>query len=174
MEAKTRVFSSGPINRPIPDTVGIAGVEIAPSFKVEAKGRVRDVSYRVRVTHPNAEQLELGASHAPSGGVLRLAKLKEHGTLLDPVGADLGAGGYGCDGASFTVFDDQAPTPILQGAPPFLGSFAPVTPLSVMNGTQLRGRWYLDVLDITEGGVGTIECWQVKIRYTPAKKRQKR
>jgi hypothetical protein len=172
--AKTRVFSSGSINRPIPDTVGRMGVEIGPSIKIEAKGRVRHVSYRVRISHPKAQQLELGASHIPSGGVLRLANLKEHGTLLDPEGADFGAGGYGCDGASFTVFDDQAPMPIQQGAPPFLGPFAPVTPLAAMNGTQLRGRWYLDVLDFTEGGTGTIVCWQVKIRYTPAKKHRSR
>lgn len=41
------------------------GAEIAPSIKVEARGTVRDVNVAVRITHPNAREIELGASHIP-------------------------------------------------------------------------------------------------------------
>jgi hypothetical protein len=169
--AKTKVFSSGPINRPIPDPVGGLGAEIAPNIKVLAKGRVLDVNVAVRISHPVARQLDLGASHIPSGGVFRGAILKEHGTLAAPQGADFGGGAPGCRGASFTVFDSKAPTSILEGVPPFAGTYSPLTPLSVFNRTQLRGRWYLDLLDTEPGGAGTVDCWQLKIRYKPAKKR---
>lgn len=106
--------------------------------------------------------------------MLKGTKLKEHGTLQDPAGADFGAGSAGCKGATFTVFDDQAPTSILVGSPPLLGSFAPLEPLAALNRTQLRDRWYLDVLDFSPGGAGVIDCWQMKIRYTPAQRKGKR
>jgi hypothetical protein len=172
--AKTKVISSGPLKRVIPDPSGGLGAEIAPSIKVEARGRVRDVDVLVRIAHPNSREIELGASHIPGGGVLRATKLKEHGTLADPAGADFGAGGSGCVGATFTVFDDASTASILAAAPPFIGRFAPLEPLAVLNGSQLRGRWYLDVLDFSPGGTGVIECWQMKIRYTPAPKKRRK
>jgi hypothetical protein len=168
---KTRVFSSGPINRPIPDVVGIAGVEIAPSIRVLARGRVRDVNVAVRISHPRARDLDLDASHIPGDGVLTGTHLKEHGSLADPLGADFGGGAAACNGASFTVFDSQAPTSILDAAPPFVGTFSPLMSLATFNRTQLRGRWYLDILDTEPGAAGTINCWKLKITYKPPKRR---
>ncbi len=40
-EAKLRTFSSGTINRPIPDTVGGTGEEIGPSIRLKTRGRVK-------------------------------------------------------------------------------------------------------------------------------------
>jgi hypothetical protein len=163
--AKTKTFSSGNINRAIPDQVGTLGVEIAPSFKIERRGKVRDVNVAVRISHPDPRDLEIGASVIPAAGVLREVRLKEIGQLNQPAGADLGAGAPACKGALYTVFDSQAPTSILQGAPPFAGRFAPVEPLSAFNGAQLLGRWYLDLLDTSPGDAGVLNCWQVTIRY---------
>jgi subtilisin-like proprotein convertase family protein len=40
------------------------------------------------------------------------------------------------------------------------------------NGMQLRGRWYLDLLDTNPGDAGVLHCWQLTIRYKPAKRRK--
>jgi len=167
---KVKTFSSGPINRAIPDPVGGTGFEIAPSIKVQRKGRVKDVNVAVRISHPDARQLEIGASSIPSGGVLRFNRLKENGQLNEPAGADFGTGAPACEGAMFTVFDSQAAIPIFGVAPPFAGRFQPATPLSVFNGSQLRGRWYLDLSDVTPGGAGILHCWQITVRYRPPPK----
>jgi hypothetical protein len=171
--AKTKVFSSGPVARAIPDPAKGFGAEIGPSIKINARGRVQDVDVAVRISHPEAWQLEIGASHIPSGGALTGMVLKEHGSLADPKGPGFGARAAGCEGATFTVFDSGAPASILQGAPPFAGVFAPIGRLSAFNRTQLRGRWYLDLLDIQEGAAGTLDCWQLKVRYKPPREKRR-
>jgi hypothetical protein len=169
-EAKTKVFSSGNVNRPIPDPAGGTGSAIAPSLKVKTRGIVKDVNVAVRISHPDARELELGASHIPAKGVLREVTLKEIGQLSEPRGADFGAGAPACAGAVFTVFDSQASTPIFGAAPPFAGSFLPSTSLRPLNG-PLEGKWFLDLLDSAPGDAGVLNCWQIVVRYKPAKKR---
>ncbi len=171
--AKTKTFSSGNINRAIPDPSPTVGFEIAPSIAIKRKGKVKDVNYAVRISHTDARDLEIGASHIPSAGGGRFIGLKEHEFLSDPLGADFGAGAPGCEGATFTVFDSQAPTPISLGSAPFAGTYSPTEPLTVFNGMQLRGRWYLDLLDTNTGDAGVLNCWQITIRYKPPKKRNK-
>lgn len=169
--AKTKTFSSGKIDRTIPDPVGLTGTEIAPYIQVRRGGRVRDVNVAVRISHPDAQELQLGVSHIPPNGVLRLGTLKDGGTLLDPIGADFGTGAPACKGAFFTVFDTQAPTSILDGAPPFAGPFSPAGTLNRFNGVRLRGKWWLDLLDVTDGDVGVLNCWRITVRYKPPRKR---
>jgi subtilisin-like proprotein convertase family protein len=171
-EAKTKVFSSGNINQPIPDPAGGSGTEIAPSFKVKTRGTVKDVNVAVRISHPDARELEIGASHIPAKGVLREVRLKEVGQLSEPKGVDFGAGAAGCQGAIFTVFDSQASTPIFGATPPFAGSFLPASSLRPLNG-PLQGKWFLDLVDSAPGDAGVLNCWQIIVRYKPEKKRQR-
>jgi subtilisin-like proprotein convertase family protein len=169
-EAKTKVFTSGNVNQPIPDP-GDGGFGIAPSFKVKTRGTVKDVNVGVRISHPDARELEIGASHFPAKGILRSVGLKEVGQLSEPPGADFGSGAPACTGALFTVFDSQASTPIFGAPPPFAGSFLPSTSLRPLNG-PLEGKWFLDLLDAVPGDTGVLHCWQITVRYKPAKKRK--
>ena len=166
-QTRTKVFSSGTINRPIPDPEGIAGIEIAQNRRVRVRGVIRDVNLAVRITHPDAQSLELGAFHATPNGVIEFVNLKERGTLLDPMGADFGTGAEACRGSVFTVFDSQSPTSITDGGPPFAGRFAPLSNLRTFNRSQLRGRWGLELLDTTDGDAGVLNCWRIRVRYKP-------
>lgn len=85
-------------------------------------------------------------------------------TLAANVG---GAGdnfGADCSDSSRTVFDDDASLSINSGGAPFIGSFRPVTPLSVFigkMGTNVNGTWHLHVVDQAALDFGSIECWSL-------------
>jgi subtilisin-like proprotein convertase family protein len=171
---KKKTFSSGNINLPIPEPVGIHASSLSSSIKVKTRGRIKDVNVAVRVTIPDDRDLEILVRGPRFNG----SRLKEHAFRNDPKGADFGAGPVSCAGTP-TTFDSQAATSILQGLPPFLGTFAPATSLNAFNGGRLQGRWTLDVMDVFRGSVdgsqfasaGVLNCWKLKVRYKPEPKR---
>jgi len=134
---KTKTFSSGNINRQIPEPLGIQAFPITSSIQVKPRGRVKDVNVAVRVTIPDDRDLEI----LVQGPTFKGARLKEHAFRNDLKGADFGAG-PACAGVS-TVFDSQATISIFQGLPPFLGSFVPRRPStgSTADSFTANGRW---------------------------------
>lgn len=96
-------------------------------------------------------------------------------SLIGPSGTNVllsannGAGsgfGVGCGPGYETTFDDAASVSILNGVPPFVGSFQPQQPLSVFklaNGTNLNGTWYLQVSDEFPGDTAELACWSLNI-----------
>lgn len=171
---KTKTFSSGNINRQIPEPVGLQAFPITSSIQVKPRGRIKDVDVAVRVTIPDDRDLEI----LVQGPTVKGARLKEHAFRNDPKGADFGAGLASCDGMP-TVFDSQATTSIFQGLPPFLGSFAPSTPLTALNRGPVHGKWTLELLDSFPGNIdgspgnpGVLNCWKLKIRYKPQRRRR--
>ena len=156
--AKSRTFSSGPINRPIPndDPVGV----FAP-IKVGKKGKVKDVNVAVRISHPNVSQLNLylfkGEKYVPLA------------TTVGTPGNDFGSGTADCNGV-FTVFDGAAPTFIQTGAPPFNGAYRPQASLGLFDGDQSKGNWKLIAYDATAGTSGNIDCWVLGMNYKKKKK----
>jgi hypothetical protein len=169
--AKTKTFSSGNLGLQIPEPVGVQSFVISSPIRVKAKGRVKDVNVSVRITIPDARDLELTFVGPTSNG----ATLKENGFLNSPKGPDFGTGPASCGGTP-TVFDSQAPVSIVQGSPPFLGSFSPATSLNTLRGGRLQGKWALELMDHfpgsidgTPGGPSVLDCWKLTIRYKPKK-----
>jgi len=60
-------------------------------------------------------------------------------TLFDGVGDGVGGDFAG------TVLDDDAITPIADGAPPFAGSYQPADPLAAFYGEDPNGAWQVDI-----------------------------
>jgi len=56
-----------------------------------------------------------------------------------------------------TIFDDEATTPFTDGTPPFTGSFIPLEPLNMFDGSSCMGTWALVVYDNNSGDVGSID-----------------
>lgn len=171
-DAKVKTFSSGNLGLQIPEPVGIQAFPISAPIRVKAKGRIKDVNVSVRITIPDDRDLEL----VVFGPTFKGFNLKDNGFLNSPKGPDFGAGPASCAGTP-TVFDSQATTSILQGQPPFLGSFAPVTSLNGFRGGRLKGRWSLELLDHFPGNIdgsagspGVLDCWKLTIRYKPTKR----
>jgi subtilisin-like proprotein convertase family protein len=100
--------------------------------------------------------------------------------LIGPDGTTITlAGGVGGSGDNFgtdcpadgndTEFDDAAPTSIVVGTAPFVGSFRPTGALSGFNGKSgaaANGTWTLRVIDNFAIDTGSIECWSLSINGT--------
>ena len=172
---KTKTFSSGNVNLQIPEPVGIESFSLSSSIQVKRRGRIKDVNVAVRVTISDDRDLEI----LVNGPTFNGARLKEHAFRNDPKGADFGAGPAGCAGLP-TLFDSQATTSVLQGIPPFLGSFVPATSLNTLNGGRLQGKWTLNIMDVFRGSVdgaqftsaGVLNCWKLTVRYKPQRRRK--
>ncbi len=169
----TKTYSNGvggdqggvPIS--IPDGAGPAPQLVRSPIKVKKlnpRGNIKDVDVSVRITHPRARDVEIYL--ASPRGVINLTS--DNGGS----GNDYGAGLDSC-GSSLTSFDSDAPTlisaPGLQA--PFIGSFAPEESLDRLN--NLGGKkatnadWSLLVEDDdATGPVGTLFCWELRIRQT--------
>ncbi len=87
-------------------------------------------------------------------------------SLISPAGTAVtlsaNNGGSG-DDYTATMFDDDAATPIVDGAPPFTGTFSPEQPLSTFNGESAHGTWTLSVSDGAGGDEGTINTFSVEV-----------
>ena len=72
---------------------------------------------------------------------------------------------FGSTNAMFgpTVFADDAANPInsVFSTAPFVGLYAPVTPLADLNGTQLAGTWTLQIQNIGGTSTGTLNSWSI-------------
>jgi subtilisin-like proprotein convertase family protein len=155
--AKSKAFSSGPINRPIPnnDPVGV----FAP-IGVGKKGTVKDVNVAVRISHPNDSQLSLYLFKGDK--YVRLA------SGVGGAGNDFGSGPADCTG-SVTIFDGAAPTFIQTGVAPFNGIFRPSESLADFNGGKTKGTWRLLAYDDTGGTSGLVNCWVLGLKYKKKK-----
>jgi hypothetical protein len=173
-QAKTikKTFSSGNLNLAVPEPFDIFQPELTSRIKVKAEGRIKDVNVAVRITTPDGRDLDIDV-YAPA---IKVARLKDHGFLSDPKGPDFGAGPPTCRGTA-TVFDSQAAAPILQGAPPFLGSYVPVNSLTGFHRGPVNGKWKLTLTDNFVGtidgmpGRATLNCWKVTVRYKPERRK---
>jgi subtilisin-like proprotein convertase family protein len=89
-------------------------------------------------------------------------------TLIAPDGTavPLATGGNGANYLG-TTFDDQATTPVANGAAPFSGSYRPMNGLAVMNGKSPNGVWRLVVADNALGSTGTLNDWSLTITTSP-------
>ncbi len=87
-------------------------------------------------------------------------------TLISPQGVRTTlASGVGGNGDDFenTVFDDEAPLSINQGAAPFAGTYAPQQALATYNDAEANGTWQLEIYDSQNGDQGTLQAWSLVV-----------
>lgn len=88
------------------------------------------------------------------------------GYLIGPTGAKIQlfqrVGGSD-DNFATTVFDDQAPVSINDGAAPFIGSFRPNGPLADFNGLDPNGVWTLQISDVAASFTGSLVGWSLHV-----------
>lgn len=158
-KTRSKLFSSGVINQPIPNNAPVG--TFAP-IGVGKRGKVKDVNVAVRISHNNVSQLHLylfkgekyvALARGPSGGG----------------NTNFGSGGADCSG-TFTVFDGAAPTFLQTAVAPYNGAYRPLESLALFNGDGSRGTWRLHVYDNAGGAAGTINCWALGLKYETKKK----
>ena len=150
--ATTGTYSSGDLSLAIPDP----GV-LESAITVPDGGPVAHLAVRVRIAHPNDDDLQVTLV-APDGTAVVLAN--------HPGGdgsADFGSGSRDCNGTS-TVFDDAAGfQPIADGTAPFAGSYRPEESFDPLIGKPVQGVWKLRVEDDNEQDAGTLLCWKLEL-----------
>lgn len=159
--------SLGGLSIPIPDGAGMQTQLVRSGISIKGlnpRGKITDVNVSVRISHPQATDIELYL--ATPRGVINLSS--DNGGA----GNDYGAGPASC-GSIQTVFDSDVPTLIsTPGVPaPFAGSFAPEESLELLNGLggkkATNSKWSLLVEDDSNANpAGTLDCWGLTIRAT--------
>jgi hypothetical protein len=120
-------------------------------------GLVADVNVSVRLDHTFDSDLQLSIFD-PAGRQVVLSQNNGGG------GDNFGTGGLTCaTTTAFTVFDDEAGTPIGAGAPPFAGSFIPDNALSLYDGRGMNGTWTFQSDDQAPVDSGTLGCVRLNI-----------
>ena len=129
----------------IPDNNGTGATS---TIAVADPAIVQDVNVTVNITHTYDHDLALSLI-TPANTPITLAAQRD------------GSG----DNYTNTVFDDEAATSILSGAPPFTGSFRPEQPLSAADGLSGAGNWRFRAVDSAGQDLGTINSWTLKLVY---------
>jgi subtilisin-like proprotein convertase family protein len=157
---KTKTYSSGDIDKVISD--------LTPAnhgFLIKTKrAKVKDINVALRVSHTSTGDLEVSLTN-PKGEKVILANV----ITLGFFDQDLGSGSEDCNG-TFTVFNDEAETPIEEGTTPYNGQFKPENPLSALDGSKLKGLWRLGVEDHVSGDDGILHCAELEVKYKKKKK----
>jgi subtilisin-like proprotein convertase family protein len=151
-----RLILRNPNPRAIPDEPNGGGV--LSKIAVRTSARIRDFDVGVRIAHNNDDELNIYLV-SPGGRFVELS------TDNGGNGNDYGAGSNSCAG-QLTTFDDEGPTRIEDGAPPYLGFFRPQTPLSRLDGKKVRGTWRLQIFDDNAGDTGVLGCWAIRVRLS--------
>jgi subtilisin-like proprotein convertase family protein len=136
--------------------------------KVKKLGTVNKVTAAVQIAHPRTFDLDLYLLHR--GTFVLLASGIANGTSTANMGS-----GTACTGG-MTLFDNKAPLFLKQGTNPFDGSFIPSDSLSAFRGELLKGKWRLVVLNQSgpQSSVGTINCFELDVKYEPKPKQRDR
>jgi len=117
---------------------------------------IHHVVVSLHLSHTVDDNLDISLI-APDGTTIDLSS--DNGGTLDDYGTS-------CLDAGRTTFSDAAAVAITAGTAPFVGTFQPESPLSVLrgkSGIDVNGTWRLRIADDTAGGVGTLHCWSLII-----------
>ena len=163
--AATRTIkrSSGDISVAIPD-------ERAGSKRlvIKKRGKIKDVNVTVAADHNEVKDLTF-LLESPKGRFIHLSSGNG--------GSGSGYGSSNTDGCGSTMtFDDEATDDVqdYEGVDHvFSGGYKPESyfvnnpgqGLAELDGTQMKGKWKLIVMDTEEIGGGVLQCFKLRIRY---------
>ncbi len=115
---------------------------------VNTTGKVSEIKVNLNINHPDDVELLL-MLRTPSNNQVTLSSLN------------------GSGGANYTntTFDDSATISIMNGTPPFTGSYKPQNSFSNILNTDLNGNWILRIYDNTAGNQGSLINWCIIFKY---------
>ncbi len=128
-------------NLPLPIADGTSTAEsiTETTFMIADNLTILDLNVFINLTHTYTNDLTIKLI-SPAGTSITLVQNK---------------GGSGNDFTN-TIFDQEAPSSIASGSPPFTGPFIPEGDLSVLYGTMSRGVWRLRIEDNYVEDIGTL------------------
>ncbi|UJA21267.1 hypothetical protein HJD18_14310 [Thermoleophilia bacterium SCSIO 60948] len=154
--AQAKVYSSGNVDRKLPDLGRVASV-----IKVPAGKRIASAKVQVRMSHGYTGDVLMGLE-MPDGDFEELVSQGAAGGG-DADSENFGAGPKTCGGQS-TTFDDDSPFSIESGVAPFTGTYNPSESLNLA-GERARGAYRLIVFDTNQGDSGRLHCWKLNLNF---------
>ncbi|MCX6165042.1 MAG: M28 family peptidase [Ignavibacteriae bacterium] len=104
-------------------------------------------------------KVNLNINHTNDGDIVIMLVSPSSSTTLSQYN------GTGGQNYTNTTFDDSASISIIQGTPPFTGSYKPQSAFSFMLNQQLQGPWVLKIYDNKIGDQGTLLSWCLNLKY---------
>jgi subtilisin-like proprotein convertase family protein len=159
-------YTSGDLPKPIPapaagaDATVSSTITVPDNFLIQGDTTTEQVSglrVQINIGYPNDPDLSATLFHFDSSGN-RLGSAK----LFANVGGLFNDANF-----TDTVFDDNATTPIQEGAAPFFATFNPQESLSTaFAGTSAQGTWTLVIQNAATGSgdVGTFGGWSLSFQ----------
>lgn len=154
--AQAKVYSSGSVDRKLPDLGRVASV-----IKVPAGKKIASAKVQVRMSHGYTADVLMGLQ-TPDGDFEELVSQGAAGSG-DSSSKNFGAGPETCQG-QMTTFDDDSPFSVESGVAPFTGTYRPSESLSLA-GERARGKYRLIVFDTNQGDSGELHCWKLNLQF---------
>ncbi|MFH1919577.1 MAG: S8 family serine peptidase [Planctomycetota bacterium] len=138
-------FPSGDVPKNITDDATVTS-----TLTVNESFPIADLDVKIDIAHTYDADLDVFLI-APDGTRIELF-------------TDVGVTG---DDFSGTILDDEADTAIVDGVAPFSGRYRPEGLLSVVDGTNARGTWTLEITDDGAIDKGTLNSWALIVERAP-------
>ncbi len=132
-------FEQEELPLPIKDANEVSIGVTTASIMVNYDAVIKDVNVLLSIDHTYLEDLTL----------YLVAPDERTFLLVDQLGGEE-------DDFSQTIFDAEAQTSVLNGTPPFTGTYTPIDDLSELYGTSAAGVWSLKILDQFQEDVGRL------------------
>lgn len=118
------------------------------TINVNVTGKVSNIKINLNINHPNDGELLISIK-SPSNGTATLSTYNGNG------------------GANFTntTFDDSALVSIVNGVPPYTGSYKPQNPFTSLLNSDINGGWIMRIYDKAAGNQGTLLNWCILLKY---------
>ena len=137
--SSSKTYNSTDVPKDLGFFFATSTINISDTFSIP------DVNVTIDITYPYVGDLDIYIQ-GPDGTEVELST---------------GNGGGGSNYTN-TTFDDEASTSIVDGSPPFTGSFRPEEPLSAFDGKTTKGTWTLHV-DWGDFFGTTLNSWSLTI-----------
>ncbi len=129
----------------VPVTI-MDNVTVISTLSVPGSVTISDVNVTLNITHTWDDDLQIELV-SPNSTTVMLINLR------------------GGDGDNFTdtTLNDEAPTAIFSGTPPFTGSFRPEVSLTNFDGENAQGTWTLRITDTFAVDTGALNSWSITL-----------
>lgn len=118
------------------------------TININVTGKVSNIKINLNINHPDDGELLISLK-SPANGTATLSTYN------------------GVGGANYTntTFDDSALVSIVNGVPPFTGSYKPQNPFTTLLNSDINGNWILRIYDKAAGNQGTLLNWCILLKY---------
>ncbi len=149
---------SFPATEGLPLTVVDRSTVFATNQVVAPDQVIDEVRVSIRMDHTTVGDTQVSLIHPDGTEVM----LSENRGGNNP---DLGSGT--CENGTLAVFSDSAPLSVRGVDAPFIGTYRPDQPLSLLQGKSVAGVWRLRISDVFDDDSGSLLCWALNITSRP-------